>query len=34
MKLFKNMLNFVDIAHEIPYYHTNMNSLACHVDIM
>ena len=33
MKLFKNMLNNVDIAYEIHYYHMNMNLLVFHADI-
>ena len=34
MKLLKNMVNIVDIVIEILFYHTNMNGLEYHVDIM
>ena len=34
MKLLKNKVNIVNIVIEILFYHTNMNALASHVDIM
>ena len=34
MKLYKNMENTAVIAIEICYYHTDMNGLVFHVDIM